>query len=442
MESSEPCDFVFCEDKSFSMRYGFAAVLFFLILPAIYGQRLPEQIYMKNVRTVKFHIFGDPLDYPVISLRGDDKLELHFDDMDGDVKYYYYTLELRNADWTPAQLGYMDYVKGFTQERIRTYRLSAAVITRYTHYQAILPDRNLMPVKSGNYVLKVFLNGDTSQLAFTRRLLVVDNRLGVAVQVLQPFSQQFLKSYHRLLVQVSTTGMDVRYPQQQVKLYILQNHRWDNSIRNLPPTFLKPDLLEFVNEQEMLFPATREWRWLNIRSFRLLGDMITNQQNTDHSFRLFVKEDKSRVGLPYFFFRDFNGMFVIETIERISPAWEAEYATVHFTFKPPDNMPFANSDLYIFGEITGYGKAPEAKMIFNQEEGKYETDLYLKQGFYDYMYALNNGKDQVFSTDKTEGNVWESEDSYQVLVYFRELGGRYDQLLSFTQTNSLLNRQR
>ncbi len=422
------------------MRSGIAVILFLCLIQQGFSQRSPEAIFMKNIRTVKFNIFGDPTAYPIIPLVGAEKLDLHFDDMDGDVKYYYYTLELRNADWSTAQMGYFDYVKGFTQQRISTYRLSSAQISRYTHYQVTLPDRNLMPTKSGNYVLKVFLNGDTSKLAFTRRLLVVDNRLGVAVQVQQPFAQQVFRTHHRLLVQVSTKGIDVRYPQQQVKLNILQNFRWDNSLSTIAPTYLRPDMLEFVNEQEMLFPAMREWRWLNLRSFRLLGDRITSQENTDSSFSLNVKEEGSRTSSPYYYFDDLNGMFINETTERINPNWEAEYAKVHFSFIPPGGQPFRSGNLYVFGEITGYGLNEGARLSFNQETGKYETDIILKQGFYDYVYALNNGKDNVFYTDETEGNVWETEDGYMVLVYYRELGGRYDQLLGMTRANSLLSR--
>ncbi len=362
-------------------------------------------------------------------------MELHFDDMEGGVKYYFYTLELRNADWSAAQMSYFDYVKGFTQQRINTYRVSSAMLSRYTHYQVTLPDNNIMPTKSGNYVLKVFLNGDTSKLAFTRKLLVVDPRFGVAAQIQQPFSQQFFRSHHRLLVQVSTKGFETRYPQQQVKLFILQNFRWDNALKGIQPTFLKPDLLEFVNEQEMIFPAMREWRWANLRSFRLLGDRVKKQQNTDSSYSVFVQEEKPRVGSSYFYFNDMNGMYVNETVEKINPLWEADFGKVRFTFIPPSGTPY-RKDLYVFGEITGYGKNEGAKMVFNPEKKQYETDITLKQGYYDYCYALLDPKTGIFETDQTEGTTWETENNYIVLVYYRELGGRYDQLLGMSMINS------
>lgn len=390
---------------------------------------------MKSIRTIKLFRFGDQATYPIMELGTTQQLELHFDDMDADVKYYYYSLEMRNADWSPVQMGYFDYIKGFTQQRINTYRVSSAMLTRYTHYSASLPDRNMVPTKSGNYLLKVFLNGDTAQLAFTRRILVVDNKMAVATQIQQPFNQQAFRTHHRLLVQVSTKGIDIRYPQQQVKLYALQNFRWDNALQNVPPTFLKQDMLSFVNEQEMLMPAMREWRWLNIRSFRLLGDRVSSQQNTNKIFEVTVKEDLSRVGTPYYFFRDYNGMFITETVEKINPFWEADYGKVHFSYKPSGNQPF-RKELYLFGEISNYGKDPSAKMVYNSETQVYEGEMYLKQGYYDYVYGVYDPVSKRFDMDATEGNVWETENTYLVLIYYRELGGRYDQLLGIQAVNS------
>ena len=417
------------------MRSGLIALLFLSIPCFVLAQREPDQTFMKNIRTIKLFRFGDQATYPIMELGTTQQLELHFDDMDADVKYYYYTLEMRNADWSPVQMGYFDYIKGFTQQRINTYRVSSAMLTRYTHYTTSLPDRNMVPIKSGNYLLKVFLNGDTSQLAFTRRILVVENRMAVATQIQQPFNQQAFRTHHRLLVQVSTKGIDIRYPQQQVKLFALQNFRWDNALQNVPPTFLKQDMLSFVNEQEMLMPAMREWRWLNIRSFRLLGDRVTSQQNTNKIFEVTVNEDLSRVGTPYYFFRDYNGMFVTETVEKINPFWEADYGTVNFSYKPAAGQPY-RKELYLFGEISNYGKDPAAKMVFNPEKQVYEGVMYLKQGYYDYVYGLYDPASKRFEMDATEGNVWETENTYLVLIYYRELGGRYDQLLGLQAVNS------
>jgi hypothetical protein len=417
--------------------------LFMLFLVGLtFAQRLPDQVYLSNIKTVKLNRFGDPLSYPVLALNSSDLLELNYDDLDGGVKNYYYTLTLCNADWTPAQLSYFDYVKGYSQVRINTYRNSSISLTRYTHYQATLPDRNCQPIKSGNYLLKVFLNGDTSQLAFTKRFLVVDNKLSMAIQVMQPFNQEYFQTHHRFQVQVDTRNFDVRYPQQQIRIEILQNYRWDNKLTLTMPTFTRQELLQYSNENEMLMPAGKEYRWLNLRSFRLLGDRISKQQNTDSSFSLFVKEDQSRLPKQYFFYKDNNGLFINETIETINPFWNADYAKVHFSYRPTNSLPREAGDLVVFGELTNYGKDPEATLIYNPQKGVYETDLFLKQGYYDYQYALKEIKSGSirFNSSSTEQDAWETENVYLVLVYFRPLGGRYDELVSVRQVSSQFNR--
>jgi len=50
-----------------------------------------------------------------------------------------------------------------------------------------------------------------------------------------------------------------------------------------------------------------------------------------------------------------------------------------------------------------------------------------------------DGRDK-FSTSLTENDTWETENLYMVLVYFRPLGGRYDELIGIRQFNSQFNR--
>jgi hypothetical protein len=407
----------------------------------VLAQREPDHVYSPSIKSIKLSKFGDQVAYPIIALNSSDLLELHFDDLAGGVKNYFYTIVLCNADWKPAQLSYFDYAKGYTQVRISTYRNSAIALTKYTHYQANFPDRSLQPTKSGNYLLKVFVNGDTSQLAFTKRFLVVDQKLSMNAQVLQPSNQQLFLTHHRLQFQLDTKNFDIRYPQQQIKIRVLQNLRWDNSLLLNTPTFVRQDQLQYSNENEMTMPAGKEYRWLNLRSFRLLGDRVQRQENTNKGFELYVKEDVPRLARQYFYYRDLNGLYVNETIENINPFWNADYAKVHFQFKPPGGLSYPNADLVIMGELTNYGKNPDAKMVFNADLGVYETSLFLKQGYYDYQYTLNQYADgrEIYDATLTEQNAWETENQYLILVYYRPLGGRYDELVAVRQINSQFN---
>ena len=57
------------------------------------------------------------------------------------------------------------------------------------------------------------------------------------------------------------------------------------------------------------------------------------------------------------------------------------------------------------------------------------------------MYVTRDHDPQkTISFDYTEGNLWESENEYMILVYYRALGGRYDQLIGLTRFDSMTGR--
>jgi len=116
---------------------------------------------------------------------------------------------------------------------------------------------------------------------------------------------------------------------------------------------------------------------------------------------------------------------------------------VYFSYVPKGNVPFPDKDIYLFGQLTDYNLRDSAKMKFNAEKGIYETSLFLKQGYYDYCYVTidrNDPKRQA-SFEFTEGNYWESENEYMILVYFRPIGGRADELIGLGRVNSYTGRQ-
>ncbi|MBW7951828.1 MAG: DUF5103 domain-containing protein, partial [Chitinophagaceae bacterium] len=110
-----------------------------------------DSIYMPNIHTVQLFQQNNQMSLPVLNLGSSDLMELHFDDLDGYVKNYSYTFQLCNEDWSEVDLSPFDYIKGFTQNRLTQYRASSIALTKYIHYQALLPDRGCVPIKSGNY---------------------------------------------------------------------------------------------------------------------------------------------------------------------------------------------------------------------------------------------------------------------------------------------------
>jgi hypothetical protein len=222
-----------------------------------------------------------------------------------------------------------------------------------------------------------------------------------------------------------------------IKVVILQNSNWQSSILIDKPTIYRGNYYEYSDENFTVFPAGKEYRWLDLRSLRLKSDRMLDLNNKKDTTEVTVKPDAARTAQVYVYYRDFNGSYSIETLESINPFWQGDYAKVRFSYFPPGNQAFGGNDLYLFGEFTNYATDTANKMIFNADRGAYEKTMLLKQGYYSYAYALQPFNKKTFPDfSQTEGNYYGTENSYTVLVYYRPFGARADELISYTTVSS------
>ncbi len=418
------------------------AGLLLFFLPFAGKAQLTDSVYMPGIRGVKLFVSGDQMTYPILSLGSLNSLELHFDDAGNYVKNFNYTYQLCNADWKPVTLGSMDFIQGFTQNRVSEYRLSSIAKLPYVHYTVRLPERSCAPTKSGNYILKVFLNGDTTKLAFTKRLLIFETLTAVSPQIVQPYNSELFQTHQKIQFFVDKSRLNLINPLEQLKVVVMQNYRWDNASYMSQPTFMRNNLFEYSNETNCVFPAGKEFRWVDLRSFRFQSERINSVDKNATPFSVVLKPDGDRAQSRFLTYRDLNGFWEISTTDLINPWWQGDYGNVRFIYRPTSGQPYPGKDVYIIGQFTDYKLNDSTKMTFNSADGVYEKTMLLKQGYYTYTYATANtaDKNKVADVSLTDGNYWETENDYTVLVYFRDLSGRHDRLICVSTINSKATR--
>ena len=202
--------------------------------------------------------------------------------------------------------------------------------------------------------------------------------------------------------------------------------------------FRSGNALEYNGEQDAVFPAGKEFRWADLRSFRFESDRIESVDRSAFPHHIYIRPDLQRNDLRYAFFSDRNGWNEISTTESINPWWQGDYAKVDFTFAPSGGKPFVGKDVFLVGEMTGNQASDSSRMEFDTEKAVYKKTLFLKQGYYSYQYLTKDIRDRFAKADPalTEGNYWETENEYLVLFYFRPFSGRHDELLGVTRLNS------
>lgn len=419
------------------MRYILTPLLAALFsLSAASGQDLEgvvfdNRIYQENIASVTFRLEDLFLSLPVINLSSDLPLVLEFDDLDGDVKDYTYTFVHCDQNWKPTNISQLEYLDGFAEDRITTYNYSFKTLKQYTHYEIELPSRNMRWTKSGNYLLIIYEDEGYKVPMITRRFVVVDPRIRVDGQFVPPAKVSKTRTHHEIDFTVDYDKFPIRSPQQEVKATILQNGRWDNAIIGLAPNFTRLNAIAFDYQDRIVFPAGKEYRYADLRSFRLAAPGIGEIALSEQFYEVYLLPETLRDSKVYITRRDANGKFVIETQDQNDWKLSSEYAYVRFFLKT--EQPFYDKELYLFGAFSDWQIRPEFRLEYNSAINSYVGMVLLKQGYYEYEYVTvpnNAGKDPAqVSREDTEGNWYETENEYTVLIYYRPFGERYDQVI-------------
>lgn len=390
--------------------------------------------YADNIRTVRFHLNGLLLGYPIIELGSNNQLLLSFDDLDDYFKRYTYTVEHCDANWEPSNLAEAEYVDGFLESTIDDYDFSVNTITPFVHYWLPIPNRDMRFSKSGNYLLKVYEDEDKRKLVITRRFMVVEPLVQVVPNMVRTSKVHLMDTHHEIDFVVNHQNIQIRNPQVDVQAHVLQNGRWDNAITELRPIFTRPNQMIFDFQDKVVFPAGKEFRFLDLRSFRYASENVSNISRTREGFDIALYKDPKRVKHAYLDIRDINGQFVTETRDDSDNFLMTDYANVLFSLSTPTE--YNDSDVYILGAMTEWLLKPEFKMVYNNRVNAYVSAPLLKQGYYNYYYVEVPHATGIPDISDTEGSWFETENDYIILVYYKPFGQRYDRLLAAYNFNS------
>ena len=393
--------------------------------------------YKTNIKTVQCYEATWEYAAPIIDLNTTEQIKLSFDDLDSDKKQYSLTFVHCNADWTPSDLMISEYLSGYFDLNIINFEYSVNTLQKYTHYTVLFPQQNITFTKSGNYLMYVYLNGDKKDLVLSRRFLVYDNKITLATTFRQPIGGEDQYNKQHIDFSIYNSGYNLTNPYTDLKVIITQNNRWDNAVTNIKPTFMDGNSFTYSLDDASTFNGGNEFRYFDIRSLRFVTERVKenfkDENSKNHS--ILYPED-IRATKPYTFYNDINGSFLIKNTNAIGNAdLEADYVYVEF-FLPYLN-PEPNGNFYIMGKLTDWRMNKLSKLTYNPKRFGYETQLYLKQGYYNYIYVLSNDNNKSGDETITEGSHWDTENNYSIFVYHRKIGTYYDQLIGYRKLNSL-----
>jgi hypothetical protein len=387
--------------------------------------------YQERIKTVQLvHFRGNQMvstTNAVIELGSNDRLLLTFDDINDQQQQYFAKIIHCNKEWTAkSNIQSMDYLEEFNQFPIRTFEFSFDTKLGYIHYEWNVPQVSI----SGNYLIVVYQGTDEQNIILSERFMVHEDKAGINYQISASNVVTKRRTHQELEFEVFLNAINVVNAGTDIYPVIRQNDNWLYALDAPKPLSIsngnKRLTYKFYNG-ELNIPGNNEFRFFDISTVNFKGNGVLNINKETKPITITLRPDGLRASEAYREWQDRNGAFAIGNRERPNTNLVSDYFLTDFQLDAPQEY----GEVYILGEFNNWQLNNNNRMKYNANTGLYQNSILLKQGYYEYIYYVKNQKH-----DLIDGSHFQTENNYDILVYYKSPQIRYDRLIGYVRFNS------
>ena len=381
-----------------------------------------QQIFNQNIKTLTLTVDDDPTLPPYLLYASRQYIDIEWDEMSHDYKRYRYHIDHCDWDWNVTDgIFESDYLEGLNDQLVEDFEKSFNTTQIYTHYRLRVPSKEIRLRLSGNYRVLIYEEDEEDTPVLEARFCIYEREAGIIAQLSSNTDIDFNDRHQQMTLSIGYGSLAVIDPEQELKVVVMQNRRWDSRVEGLVPNIRKPNGIEFTHNRNLIFPAGNEYHRFEILDVHRTAtgvDRIDWFEPYYHATLFPAVIDHS-----YSYTEDQNGVYVVRSSDNYDDWTTAEYVVVHFFLESPR---LEGGDVYVSGWWAGQTFNPDCKMEYDEARECYHAAILLKQGYYSYEFIQKDGLMQ-----RTMGSFYETENEYEVLVYFRQQGARYDRLSGY-----------
>lgn len=387
------------------------------------------QVFDSNFRSLQVRLAGNDYFPPIITRGNDDHITISFDELKDDVTYMRYSLVHCNADWQPSDLVDSEFVDGFNYADIVDYEFSSGTFSQFVHYSFTLPNDDIRPLVSGNYLVRVYRENEPENTLLQARFSVCENEVSVSATVTSRTDVDYNREHQQVDFVVNTKNYKVRDMYGDLRAYVSQNSRPDNEVMVSHPMMATSNTATFSHNRALIFPAGNEFRRIETvaTNYHTMG--VERVEYFHPFYHATLRTDYPRANEAYLYDRTQFGRYTIRNAEADNSATCADYIVTHFVLDT--GGPIDGGKIYIDGEFTNHLFNSTSLMKYDASTGCYVADLFLKQGAYNYQYLFVPDGSAIGVTSRIEGDKYQTINEYLVRVYNRRPGERYDRLIGY-----------
>lgn len=410
------------------------ALILFLFL-AVEGRCAADtrtQVFNPSFRSLQVKVVGND-QLPAVLIEGTDNfIEIEFDELGDQRRFMRYTLTHCNSNWVPDGLIDQMFVDGFNEGTIDEYEYCGPTTVHYVHYRIVLPNEQMRLKVSGNYLLKVYDEEKPDDILLQARFSICEATASVGVKVDTRTDVDYNKAHQQLAINVDTKRAEVVDPYRDLRVTVMQNSR-PETLRTLGGAMrVMGSQLYFEHLPELIFEGGNEYRRFETITLNYPGMKVEEMSYAYPMYHATLTGDAVRSEDSYVFDKTQNGRYRVREFNSYNSDAEADYVLTHFTFDPGDLL---GREIYVEGDLANRKFDSSNRMVYNPATGKMECTMLLKQGSYNYQYVVKDSRGN-YSPAPIEGNHYQTNNEYTVMVYYHKPGELYDRLIGFANVKS------
>jgi len=375
---------------------------------------LPQSI--KGLQLYRKNYAGSP---PVIRLGSQDQLLLRFDELAALSGQFGIKFSHRNQDWSASGLADIWVYEGVNDLTIQGGSFNEQSLPNYFSYSYEFPNRDIQFLVSGNYLVTITDFQSGTEL-FSLPFFVTENAGELEPSIETFFNTGPLGSAMDQL-NISYFYPDfVEFPQFNLSYRFAQNRFWENSIAPKQTNFIQEGRTTARLTRDQFFPAYIEFNTLDLRLLSLQNPQIFGYDRAEIPERVILRNDY------------FNFSSDLRTITETGfgrPVNDLGARMLHVLFRYETQGALRrDSQIYLLGDFNQWTINNRFKLTYNNQEGLFEVNALIKQGLYNYSYAVvEDGRINFLRNLET---LTQKSQEYAGFVYYKDPQLQYDRLLS------------
>lgn len=380
------------------------------------------------IRTMKVMKEGDFMAAPSIRLGSDERIIVNFDELGDDYSDLQYRLIHCGSDWNPSGMLDSEYLDGFNIADIDDWAFSSNTFVHYVNYRIAIPNDNINPLISGNYILQIFERNNPDDTIAEARFSLTEQSADVIGTVSSSTDRGINTEWQQLEFKIVPTDVVIDDPYTMLRVDLIQNNVPESTKTLRVPSRVVGKDIVYSHQQDLIFKAGNEFRRFETVRAGYDDMHVDSMRFLSRNYHAWLSPDHERASKEYSYDQTQQGRFMIREYNSTDSDLGADYITVHFMLDSPEVV---DADVFVEGEFSGYRHDDATRMFYDYNKGVYQIEIPLKQGSYNYRYvAIPRHGQRKPDSSLIEGDKHETRNEYRVQVWYRPIGGRYERLIA------------